>query len=46
MVNGLSSAEFKQASEYLKFWNKGKTDSEKIYFSKKIVELLSKKRVA
>ncbi len=43
LVELLSAMEYKQASEYLELWNSGKTDSERFYFSKKIVEILQKR---
>jgi len=43
LVETLSANEYRQAMEYLELWNQGKTDSEKFYFSKKIVELLQKR---
>ncbi len=43
LVESLSPTEYKEALDYLELWNSGKTDSEKVYFSKKIVELLQKR---
>ncbi len=43
LVETLSANEYQQALEYLELWNSGKTDSEKFYFSKKIVEILQKR---
>lgn len=42
-VQQLSASQQQQISELIDLWTAGKTDSEKFYFSKKIVEQLQKR---
>lgn len=43
LVESLSAIEYQQALDCLVLWKQGKTDGEKFYFGKKIVELLQKR---
>lgn len=43
LVNALSDSQTQTASGYLALWEDGKTDAEKIYFSRKTIEAILQK---